>query len=50
MIYLFYYRLFFKVNNQEYSYIGSTQSFKKTLKEHFSSLKKVLNLDENNNV
>jgi len=50
MIYLFYYRLFFKINNQEYSYVGSTQSFKKTLKEHLSYLKKVLNLNEDNNV
>jgi len=44
-----YYRLYFQVNNQEYSYVGTSVNVNRRLKEHFSYLSKVLNLQADNN-
>ena len=49
MNYHFYYRLYFKVNNQEYSYVGTTTNLKKRINKHLWNLKQVLNLKKDDN-
>ena len=46
----YYYRLYFQVNNQEYSYVGTSINVNRRLNDHFTNLKKVLNFKKDNNL
>jgi len=46
----FYYRLFFKLNNKEYSYVGTSINIQRRKQDHFLNLRKVLNLNLDDNL